>query len=432
MHIKAKHTRSLRGTVIAPASKSQAVRALLFALLSPGTSIIRGYSEGEDVQHAIQAVIAMGAAIEIEGRTLKVKSQGMPFQVSQSDIYTGNSGITTHFLLPLLGYRNDPQIPVALNCGDQLRLRPMQSLIEALRTLGMHIDCLEKENSLPAHITGSLHGGKVSVSGVSSQYLSALLMALPLALEDSEITVADLQEKPYADLTLNWLKRLGIGIMHTHAPGVDTYKIQGRQQYQPFDYTLPGDFSSASYLLAAGALFPGEIMVTGLDLQDPQGDKRLIDILRSMGANIHTHHEGIRVIGGSELRGLSIDANDIPDLLPTLAVLGTQAQGRTEIKNVAHARIKETDRIHAMTTGLRRMGAHVEEQADGLVIYQSDLRGATINGFGDHRTVMAMTLAGMLATGETRISDAGAIAKTYPNYISDLCTLGADVEVIHD
>lgn len=432
MHIKTKYTQSLQGKVMAPASKSQAVRALLFALLSPGTSNLRGFSEGDDVNHALQACITMGAHIEVQGRTLIVTSKGLPFQEKASIIYTGNSGITTHFLLPLLGLRENTLTPVELDCGEQLRARPMQSLIEALRTLGMNIDCLKQENTLPAYISGGLRGGKVSVSGISSQYLSALLIALPLASNDSEITVQDLQERPYVELTLNWLKRQGIGIMHIHTQGFDTYQIPGGQQYQPFDYTLPSDFSSASYLLAAGALFPGEVVVTGLDLQDPQGDKRFVEILRSMGADIHVNEKGIRVLGGQPLQGISIDANDIPDLLPTLAILGTQAKGRTEITNVAHARIKETDRIHAMTQGLRRMGAHIEERVNGMIIHHSTLHGAQVDGYGDHRTVMALTLAGMLATGETTISDAEAIAKTYPDYINDLCTLGANVEVIHD
>lgn len=431
MDVHLQHTHSLNGTVTPPPSKSEAIRALIFGLLSSGLTTLPSFLNADDTEDAIRVCQHLGASITQNGEILTLKSQGFPFKDTQHKINTGNSGITTCFVLPLLGYRQDHDEPVILDCGDQMRARPMASLIRALCDLGMTITPLTDPNHLPVSVTGELRGGKAEISGETSQYLSALLIALPLAENNSEIRVKGLCEKPYIDLTLSWLKRQGIAITHRKENNSDIYIIEGKQRYFPFEYTLPGDFSSASNFLAAGALFPGRINVQGLNLHHEQGDKRLIPLLETMGASITHQDQTIEISAEGQLRGIRIDANDIPDLLPTLAVIGTQCSGKTELMNTRHARHKETDRIHAMTQGLRDMGAHIEEKEDGMVIYPSTLRGTTVNGYGDHRTIMALSLAGLLAEGITTIHHAEAVNKTYPDYFTHLKQLGALLEVNH-
>ncbi|HBI21446.1 MAG TPA: hypothetical protein DDY37_02480 [Legionella sp.] len=232
-------------------------------------------------------------------------------------------------------------------------------------------------------------------------------------------------------MTLDFLNQQKIDYTHVQMDGVDTFHIRGNQRYTPLHHAIKGDFSSASYLIAASVLLTGEVELQGLDYEDSQGDKRLISILQAMGADIMIEPETIRIKGNQALTGIRIDANDIPDPLPTLAVIATQAKGKTEIYNVQQARIKETDRIHSMTEGLRLMGATIDEHPDGMTIYQSHLLGAVIEGYNDHRTVMALAVAGMVAHGTTVVSDEEAIHKTYPTFVETMQAIGANVTVDH-
>jgi 3-phosphoshikimate 1-carboxyvinyltransferase len=427
MRLKIKKTDYLQGDITLPGSKSQAVRAILFAMLSHGTSHLSNIPLGDDIGHAISVARALGARVTQYGSELEIQGRGLPIQSTEQLIYTGDSGITTRFVMPLLGLRANSQQAIELDCGEQMRQRPMASLIHALRDLGMTIET----NDYPLNISGNLIGGKTQVEGLSSQFISALLIALPLAPEASDIMVENLNERPYLDMTLQWLNRLGVKITHHHDKHFDRFMIPGHQHYQPFHYIVPGDFSSASYFMAAGAMIPGEIRISGFNLKDAQGDKQFIDILKEMGADIHLSSSCLTLKGGKPLSGICVDANAIPDLLPTLAVLGCYAEGETRIQNVPQARFKETDRIASMAQNLTLMGAKIEEKQDGLVIKHSALRAATLSSFGDHRTVMALSLAGMLAEGETIIEDAQAINKTFPQYTHELMNLGAKLGVDH-
>ncbi|MFT3742092.1 MAG: 3-phosphoshikimate 1-carboxyvinyltransferase [Gammaproteobacteria bacterium] len=421
----ARHTARLQGQVTLPASKSQSIRALIFALLAEGESRITQLLDSEDTQHAIAVCRQLGAEIHVEGQTTRVKSSGLPLCSQATHINSGNSGITTRFILPLLGLRKDCQLPIVLDCEAQMRARPIDSLVDAVRNLGLSVRYLQSEGRYPIEVQGSLRGGNTTVSGVTSQFLSALLIALPFAANDSEVSVKNLHERPYVDLTLEWLQRQHIGYVRTITGNTDIFKIEGGQRYQAFTTQVAGDFSSASYLIAAACLIGDEIQLKGLNMAEPQGDKRLVMILQQMGADIEILPNSLKIRGGKPLQGMAIDANDIPDLVPTLAVIATQATGKTKIYNVPQARIKETDRLHSMTVGLRQMGAQVAEFPDALEVSASQLTGATVQGFGDHRTVMALALAGLLAQGETRITDGEAIAKTFPTYVECMQRLGA-------
>lgn len=428
MQLIVNKTLSLNGKTILPGSKSQSIRGMLFALLATGKSILFNVVDSDDTQTAMRICSELGAEIIFENSTLSLDSCGLSFMQVKHTVHTGNSGITTRFLLPLLGLRKNYSYPIVVTCSEQMRARPIKPLIVALNAMGMFIQYIDKEDQFPILVSGQLQGGVVEIDGTTSQYLSALLISLPYAQKDSVVTVRNLHERPYVDMTLTWLSQQGIQYEHKQKAGIDIFYIKGRQSYQSVHAVMARDFSSASCLLAAGCLFPGTVELQGLDMKDTQGDKELVFLLKKMGANLTVGQEIIKIKGRQKLRGISIDANAIPDLLPALAVIATQALGKTKIFNVSQARIKETDRIRSMSEGLKRLGAKVEEHVDGMTIYKSDLKGSVVNGHGDHRTVMALTIAGMLAEKETVITEGQAITKTYPGFIDDMKSLGAQID----
>ncbi|MCP4474913.1 MAG: 3-phosphoshikimate 1-carboxyvinyltransferase [Gammaproteobacteria bacterium] len=432
MHLIVRKTAELNGQATPPGSKSQAVRAMLLSLLAQGESRLHNLPASDDIDAVIGICRQLGAHVTKVHDGWQVVSQGLPLQSDCQKLHSGNSGITTRFVMPMLGLRQNAVQPIILDCDQQMRRRPIQPLVDALVALGLTINYCEVEGCLPVKIYGRLRGGKTSVNGLTSQYLSALLLSLPCADGESIVKVVDLHERPYNEMTLNWLQSQELHYEHYRNRREDVFTIRGGQQWQPQDKLIAADFSSTSYLVAAAVMLPGRVVLSGIDMTDPQGDKRLVAILQEMGADIVIDSEQQRLIihGGSPLRGRDIDANDIPDLLPTLAIIATQASGKTRIANVGHARIKETDRIHSMAEGLAHMGAKVMQGKDYLTIYQSELHGAAkLNGYGDHRTVMALALAGMLATGESVIEGAEAINKTFPQFVEMMQSLGADMEM---
>lgn len=429
MYLKVQKSITLNGKVIPPGSKSQSIRGIILALLAEGESTLVNVLDSDDTGHALQVCKQLGVNVLQDEKKLYLKSNGVPIETHVKSINTGNSGITTRFIMPLLGLRKNSQESIIVNCGEQMRARPIKSLVTALTDLGLTIKYLEQDGILPVAVSGNLTGGSAEVEGMTSQYISALLLSLPCAEQDSQITVRNLHERPYMEMTLNWLDKQHIEYTHEHVGNTDVFQIKGKQKYKKFNATIAADFSSSSYIIAAAVLMGDLVEISGIDMQDPQGDKRLITILQKMGADICIEATHLLIRGKKPLKGIKIDANDIPDLLPTLAVIATQAIGKTEICNVQQARIKETDRIHSMTEGLRLLGASVDEHKDGLTVYQSMLSGACVKGYDDHRTVMALSLAGMLAEGLTIIDDAEAINKTFPSYVETMRSIGAVMEV---
>lgn len=403
----------LKGTITIPGSKSQSVRALLLAVLANGESKIHNLPDCDDVGIAMQVCKDLGAKVEkisCHENCVRVVGSGVPLSGVAEKIWTGNSGITTRFVLPILGLLQEGKV-IEVDCGKQMQKRPIESFLGNLRELAMKVD-----GTWPLRISGKLSGGKIEVDGLTSQYISALLLSGFYANGDLELHVKNLNERPYVEMTLKWLQDLGIDFRREQNGDEDIFIVHGGQKIKPFEYFVPGDFSSAATFLAAGVLLPGEVHLENLDTQDPQGDRRFLEILKEMGADIQIDKRTVILCGGKSLKGLCIDANDIPDLVPTLAVLGTQVEGRMEIKNVPQARYKETDRLHSMAEGLKKMGAKIEEREDGLVVGKSNLKGAVVHGYNDHRTIMALSLAGLLANGETVIDTAEGLNKTYPQF----------------
>ncbi|MBD3420562.1 MAG: 3-phosphoshikimate 1-carboxyvinyltransferase [Chitinivibrionales bacterium] len=412
----------LSGEILIPPSKSHTIRALLIATLADGTSTIRNALLKGDGESALNAARCLGARVETGAEALCITGIGDNFEKGQEHIYTGNSGTATRLFTAAaaLGSR------VRTFDGDaSLRSRPMQPLLEALQRLGASYTANGSSGDLPFSIHGPLTGGHTRVSGITSQFLSSLLLAAPLAQTDSTIEVADLHEKPYAALTLWWLEKLGIRYVANDA--FDTFIVTGSQSYRPIDLTIPGDFSSATFAAIAAPATGSPLRLQGLDFNDPQGDKQVFSELEKMGAQVGRDSGAIVVGPGSALSGCEIDLNNMPDALPSFAVLGCIAQGTTHIVNVAQARIKETDRIAVMCTELRKMGADIAQEQDGLLIKHSNLHGAEVNGHHDHRVVMALAVAALAAKGETTITTAEAAEVTYPGFAEDFRRLGADI-----
>ncbi len=397
MKIIVNRTECLRGSVLIPGSKSHSIRWMLFALMAKGESKINNVLTAADSEAAKNICQAFCSKIEEKDGSLLIKSAGLPLSKPVLKVHSGNSGITTRFLLPILGLRSYPE-SIILEVGEQMKNRPIAPLVKALNQLGMNVS-----DSFPLHISGNLEGGHVEIEGSTSQYLSALLMALPSAPNDSYIKVKDLREVPYVKMTLACLDELGIKYKWEG----DEFFVPGRQKYSCFTKNIPGDFSSASYFYAAQALLPGNIKIEGLDQADEQADKALLSFLENWPEEIN--------------------CMDCPDLLPTLAVIATSKTHPTYLMNVEQARIKETDRIHSMTEGLRLMGAKIEEKSDGLIVYPSKLKGAEVHGFYDHRTIMALSVAGLIAEGKTIIDSAEGIYKTFPNFVELMQGLGAQI-----
>lgn len=422
-------TLRIEGQVTPPSSKSHSVRALLLATLARGTSTLKNILDASDTRAAIDVCRKLGAQITCVKNTTggldcTVESNGTPLQTDETELFSANSGITTTFTIPLLGLRKDTKKPITLSCGEQMMQRPIDTILNAVTELGLEVK--STNGHCPLEISGELTGGTVEMDGTNSQNVSALLLALPLTPNTSTIIVKNLQERPYAEMTLRCLDEQHIAYTHTHSGDIDQFVIPGNQIYKPFKKTIPGDFSSASYIIAAAVLLPGHVVIHSMDMTDSQGDKRIISILQDMGAHIKNEGNIIDIDGGHPLMGQEIDCSDIPDMVPTLAVIATQAEGKTTLTNIGHARIKETDRLKSMATELKKMGANIEEHATSLVIYHSRLFCASLDGYNDHRTIMALAIASLLPTdGASEITTAEGMDKTFPNFTTTMNTLGA-------
>ncbi len=418
---------TLTGSVAIPGSKSHTIRGVLLASLAAGESRLLAPLNSADTEAAMRVYSALGATFDRQGNEWLVRGTGGRFLIPEHTLDAGNSGTTLRVALGSLSLL--PEGEAIITGDEQIRSRPSQPLAAALNELGAQVEAINANGCAPFRVRGVLRGGRTSIECETSQYLTSLLLACPLAAGDSELEVPLLNEKAYAGITLDWLKFMGIEVEHD--PEYKHFRIPGGQQYKPFTRRIPADLSSATFFLVAGALGGNDISCRGLDLEDAQPDKAVIDYLRAMGADISVTNDAVRV-QAKELNGVELDLNETPDALPMLAVAGCFARGETRLVNVPQARIKETDRIAVMCRELRKLGADVEELPAGLVVRCSRLRGAALEGHQDHRVVMALAIAGTLVPGETRISTAEAASVTFPQFTDFLENLGADLEIRHE
>ncbi len=389
----------LKGSLTLPPSKSAAHRALVCSFLA-GSGTVSPIIDSKDMRAMLQAISAL--------------------QSDASVVDCIESGNTLRFIIPVAaalgkkvtftGSGRLPERPI----GDYLRLLPEHG-----------VKCVS-DGGLPLSIEGKLTAGRYEIAGnISSQYITGLLLALPIVDGDSEIVLTTkLESKPYVDMTLKVMRDFGVTVEETD----NGYFVKGKQKYQPRDYYVESDWSQAAFFLTAGAI-NSDIELKGLDLDSTQGDKEIVDILRRFGADIQADEKSVRC-KKSPLKGIEVDVTDIPDTVPAIAVAASFADGTTVITGAKRLRYKESDRIESVASNLRLMGVDVAVNEDGMVITGSPVHGAQLNGYNDHRIVMAFSVAALCADGETRITEPDSVNKTYPSFFDDYNMLGGKADVI--
>ena len=425
----------LEGTARAPPSKSYTHRAILAAGYGDGATV-RNPLVSADTRATARAVEAFGGSVTSTDGDAEVAGFAADPSTPADVIDCGNSGTTMRLTTATAALVDGLAV---LTGDDSLRSRPQGPLLDALDRLGARAESTRDDGRAPVVVGGGLEGRAVSMPGdVSSQFVTALVMAGAVTDTGVEVTVTtDLKSAPYVDITLEVLAAFGVeaAVVGDDDPavrsaGADGFRVAGGQTYTADggDYHVPGDFSSLSYLLAAGALASEDGLVVEGAHPSAQGDAAIVDVLDRMGADVEwDREEGHIRVSASRLAGVEVGVADTPDLLPTIAVLGAAADGTTRVTDCEHVRLKETDRVAAMATELGRMGVDVDEYEDELVVHGGDIEGATVDGHGDHRIVMALAVAALVADGETTIQGAEHVDVSFPGFFEVLSGLGAAV-----
>ncbi|MHC4717017.1 MAG: 3-phosphoshikimate 1-carboxyvinyltransferase [Planctomycetota bacterium] len=417
-------SRNLRGTIAVPPNKSHSFRALIMASLAAGTSRIISPAVSSDWLRGIEAMEMFGATVEPKGSDAwEVTGAGGKLTTPEDVINCGNSGIIFRFFTALAacceGY-------TVLTGDDSIRhIRPCGPLLDALNALGAWGISTKGDGHAPVVVRGPLAGGAAEIDGADSQPVSALLIAGSLAQSPVELTVHNPGEKPWVGVTLHWLERCGVAVENED---FRRYRIPAAGRWGGFEVTIPRDWSAAIYPIVAGLICPNsEVKVTGVDVDDVQGDKMVLDVLRDMGADIEVAEDGV-IARTSELTGREIDCNDFIDQFMLLAVVGACAEGETVLYNAEICRHKECDRITEMHNALKSMGADVRERPDGLVVRRSKLHGMRLDSHDDHRMVMTLSLAGMVASGQTIINRVECVRKTFPRFVERMAAMACDMQ----
>jgi len=414
---------ALDAVIRPPGSKSITNRALVCAALAAGRSTLTGALDSDDTRVMVECLRRLGIAVEHDAAagTLVVDGCGGRIPAREAELFVGNSGTTVRFLTALVTLG---QGVYRLDGVPRMRERPIEDQLEALRQLGARVTCELGTGCPPVRVDAAgLPGGKARVRGdVSSQFLSGLLMAAPCALRDVELTVeGTLVSQPYIHMTLAVMRSFGVEI--EAAEDLSRFVIHGARRYEARTYDIEPDASAASYFLGAAAIAGGRVTVEGLSRKSLQGDVAFTDVLAQMGCRVEYDDERNRTtVFGGPLRGIEVNMNAISDTVQTLGAVALFAEGPTTITGVGHIRHKETDRIGALATELRKLGAAVDELADGLRITPGVLQGAAIDTYDDHRMAMSLALVGLRVPG-VRINDPGCTAKTYPGFFGDLAGL---------
>lgn len=412
----------VQGTVHLPGSKSISNRVLLLAALAQGETRISNLLHSDDIEHMLNALTSLGVSFQLSECKSKCVVQGLGGLFKHTaplELFLGNAGTAMRPLTAALAASN---VNVTLTGEPRMYERPIGHLVDALRQLDADIRYLQQEGFPPLQIRGkALNGGTIKIDGsISSQFLTAVLMVAPLLDADSEIDiVGELVSKPYIDITLALMNRFGVNVENQN---YQKFVIAGRQQYQsPGDWLVEGDASSASYFLAAAAI-GGSIKVTGIGKHAVQGDIRFADALEAMGATVEWGDDYI-LVTRNQLNGIDRDYNAIPDAAMTIATTALFAKGPTLIRNVYNWRVKETDRLHAMATELRKVGAEVDEGEDYLkVTPPAVIKHASIATYNDHRMAMCFSMLAFADCGVT-IEDPDCTRKTFPQYFEVFSSL---------
>jgi len=415
----------LEGEVWAPPSKAYTHRMVIAALLSSGTSKISNPLVSDDTKATLRAVTAFGAEAELQGKCWTIRGVDS-LRAPKNPIDCGESGATLRFMTPVAALAPESSV---FTFGSSLERRPIAPLLQSLKQLGAESSLQLKEGSSLVRIHGGgISGGKTSIRGdVSSQFISGLLFACPRAKLDTEVDVTTpLESRNYVQMTIEVLSKHGIRVSASN--DFTQLKIPSNQTYKPRDHEVPGDFSSAAFLLAAAAVTSSRVKVKNLDRHSIQGDKAILDILTEMGSKVRVDDEYVEVQGRQQLNAIDVDARDIPDLVPVCAVLSCYSKGIFKIYNAKRLRYKESDRLASLHLELKKMGAEITMKEDGLIIRgPCTMHGTTIDPHNDHRIAMACAVAALGARGETKIQNSECVSKSYPRFFDDLGSLGANI-----
>jgi 3-phosphoshikimate 1-carboxyvinyltransferase len=415
-----KPVKALKGKVEAPPSKSYTHRILVAALLSNGKTVIEKPLVSDDTLATLEAIKALGARVEQKDGLWEVEGQPL-LKASEKLINCRESGTTLRFMIPVAALAQGKTTFVT---GPSLGKRPITPLLQSLSDLGV------KTQYTPPSVVvygGGIEGGETALRGdISSQFISGLLFACPRAKKDTHISLAKpVESKGYIDMTVEILCKHSVKV--EISKDYSSIRIPSGQNYKPFRHRVPGDFSSAAYLLAAAAITSSKIRIHNLDYASKQGDRAILEILRQAGANVHVGENHVEVHGAIN-NPLNIDAGDIPDLVPACTAIACYAVGRSEIHNAGRLRYKESDRLEALSTEFKKMGADITVKGNSLIITgPCKLHGAVIDPHNDHRIAMACTVAALGAKGDLIVMNAECVSKSYPNFFRDLSLLGANI-----
>lgn len=413
----------VEGSASPPPSKSYTHRAFFAASLSKRCRILNPLYSG-DTLSTLKACEFLGARVEKGSKD--VKFVGVDDIDCSGYINVENSGTTLRILMGLLAQSNHKSVAD----GDRsLRKRPNKALALALKKLGAEVESKNPDYTAPVSVRGKISGGDVEIKAESSQFVSSLLFTLPLCYEDSTLSVIELKSRPYIDITVHVLNKAGIKLDMENKK-IMRFTIPGGQNYKLREFRIPADFSSASYLIAAG-LIAGRVRMEGV-FDSMQGDRRIIEIAKEMGGKVTWDRDrGVVVSEFSELEGIEVDASDIPDLVPTIVVLGAVANGRTVIRNAEHLRIKEIDRIRGCCENLKTLGIDAVERRDGLIVRgASKIEGGVVKSFGDHRMALSFSLLGMVSRKGVVVKDAEVVSVSFPGYFDILREIGANIKFL--
>ena len=437
MILKVKNISEIGGVVKAPPSKSYSHRAVILASLAKGTSRLYDMLYSEDTLASIRVCEALGAQINKNDEYLEVVGTGGNLHNSSKEaIDLANSGTTLRLITSVSALSDND---VILTGDDSLKTRPMGLLMDALRPLGITTESLNDNEKAPILIKPGYVGGETNIYGnVSSQFISSILISAPLSEQGVTLYVLpEFKSKPYVDMTLDIMRKFGVKTLKGHylkhddcdmehqSCRIDEFEVN-KQDYVSCDYTVEGDYSSASYLLALIAINGGKAIIRNLFRNSKQGDKAILNILQQMGAKVICGEDYVEISSTGQLKSIDVDLSNAPDLLITVAVLAAMADGTTNITGVAHARVKETDRIDTTCRELEKLGCSLEEHEDGMSI-TGGVSSGVVDSHGDHRLAMAFSLIGL--KHDIRITNGEVFDVSFPNFIESMVELGFELEL---
>jgi len=418
-----RRTEVLCGEISAPPSKAYTHRMLVAALLSNGVSKIANYLVSEDTSATLRAIKALGAKVKQQQNLLEIEG-AKPLRTPEKPINCGESGATLRFMIPVAALASGS---VTFVMGQSLSRRPVKPLIQSLKQLGVKTHYSEEKPSTVTVQGGGIEGGKTVLRGdISSQFISGLLFACPMARRDTKIIVTTpMESKSYIQMTEEVLCKHNVEV--SISEDFRRLQIPCNQKYNPCNHAVPGDFSSAAYILAAAAITSSKIKVANLDFNTKQGDKAILDILKQTGLKVSVG-EGFVEVEGKLQNAIEVDAKDVPDLVPACAAIACYTKGVFKIYNAKRLRYKESDRLASIYKELKKMGADITVGEDSLTIRgPCAMHGAVIDPHNDHRIAMACAAAALGAEGETKILNAECVGKSYPKFFKDLHLLGANI-----